>query len=366
MPNLARVKKICRSVAYALCARLRLSEIYSVNKFNVVSNCLINSSRILTNKENSRTLKRLLNILDDTMHFESSIDNIAAVSETDSEIPSIVQTEVVGTPPECTLPFVYMEDFELSPEDIEFLREEGLPLLGFTDNSLQNIIITGFSSIRDLFIGFIGVVTSDNYSALTKHFIRTIKYKIHRMLVSLRYGITIPRDFFNYRIHNRRLLNVCSIINRNQIVDDVDKLFKHRDFILTNMKAVDTREQDTVYDENYDEINRDCKEFIDMVIKCASREFELVSKFKTIVDERGNVSKVDKHQTDKCLYKMIEDIEFKWDALESTKNNFIYYVCFRELYRFTHNVSIIMKNVRMLTNPQRMRPETDKSDDEAY
>lgn len=384
MPNLARVKKICRSVAYALCARLRLSEIYSVNKFTIVSNCLINSSRILTNKDNSKVLKKLLTILDDNMHFESSVENIAALEqsaennsvEVDSEIPSIVDSNsavssIPETPPEVLTPCVITDDFELSTEDVTFLTEEGLPLLGFTDPGLQNIIITGFASIKDLFLGFIGVVTSDNYSALTKHFIKTIKYKIHRILVSLRQGITIPTEFFNYRINDRKLLRVCNIINKNQTVDDTEKLFKHREFILTNIKAVETREHDITYDEHYDEISRGCKHFIDHVISCVSRNFELVSRYGTVVDEMGNMTAVDKPQTDKCLYTIIEGIQSEWDSLGDIKNSFVYYVCFRELYRFTHNVGIILKNIRMLTNPVRVHGEikekdTERDEDEAY
>lgn len=395
MPNLARVKKICRSVAYALCARLRLSEIYSVNKFTVVSNCLINSSRILTNKDNSKVLKKLLTILDDSMHFESSVENIAAIDQSggnttengsgesvsestvpidiDSGIPSITDTSDAfpGTPPEVLTPCIISDGFELSTEDVAFLTEEGLPLLGFTDPGLQNIIITGFASIKDLFLGFIGVVTSDNYSALTRHFIKTIKYKIHRILVSLRQGITIPAEFFNYRINDRRLMRISNIINANQTVDDTDKLFKHREFILTNIKAVETREHDIVYDENYEEISKKCKHFIDHVILCVSRKFELVSRYGTVVDEMGNMSAVDKPQTDKCLYNIIENIQSEWDSLSDIKNSFVYYVCFRELYRFTHNVGIILKNIRMLTTPVRIHgeikeKEAERDEDEAY
>ena len=86
MPNIARIKKICRSVAYALCARLRLSEVYSVNKFNVVSNCLINSSRMITDKRNGKTLKRLLTLLDDNMKFDPSVENIAAMVREEGDI----------------------------------------------------------------------------------------------------------------------------------------------------------------------------------------------------------------------------------------------------------------------------------------
>ena len=415
MPNLARIKKICRSVAYALCARLRLSEVYSVNKFNIVSNCLINSSRMITDRRNSRTLKRLVTLLNENIHFVNSVDNISdmvternksaentkieqlSVPEDDNvrrssnpfdvlrdcstdDLTPLFQQEqtVVGSPSEVseqvisiideqmtdehstehaegtvgsipTTPIFAMDEYELTPDDIDFLFNEGLPILGFTDKGLKNIIITGFSSIKDLFMGFIGVITSDNYSILTKHFIKTIGYKIHRILVSLRRGITIPREFFNPRINNKRIMLRCSLNNNNQSVDDVTKLLKHRDFILTNMKAIETREDGMVYDEKYEQIIADCKTFIEQIIKCVSREFELVSKYHTIVTEAGEMINVpDKEQTDMINYDILERIEEEWDDLDDSKNSFVYYVCFRELYRFTHNVSIIMKNIKPL------------------
>jgi hexosaminidase len=47
-------------------------------------------------------------------------------------------------------------------------------------------------------------------------------------------------------------------------------------------------------------------------------------------------------------YELLEDIERQWMDLHEQKNSFVYYVCFRELYRFTHNVSIIMKNINVV------------------
>jgi hypothetical protein len=116
------------------------------------------------------------------------------------------------------------------------------------------------------------------------------------------------------------------------------------------MKAIDTREQEIEYTKDYDTIVDECKQLIEIIIKCVSREFELVSKYKTVTDRYGEITKCpEKDQTDMIMYEKLEYIERLWEALGDRKNLFIYYICFRELYRFTHNVSIIMKNVKMLT-----------------
>jgi hypothetical protein len=321
------------------------------------------------------------------MKFDPSVENISTLAPEpecenaddktdntpDDSIVSIVDTETTVSPdsePMPVCPLIAFDDDELSPEDIDFLFDEGLPLLGFTDNGLKNIIITGFNTIKDLFLGFIGVIMSDNYSALSKHFIKTISYKIHRILVSLRQGITISANFFNHKVHNNRLINGRDIVNEFQTVDSHSKLLKHREFILTNMKAIDTREPGMEYGPDYDKIIHECKQLIDLIIKCVSRNKELVSKYKTMTKSDGTVIKCPElEQNDMIMYDKLEYIESMWNELGDAKNGFVYYVCFRELYRFTHNVSIIMKNIKMIPKRQEEEPkevivENDDNDEE--